>query len=142
MSDNSCPFVAPAIINCHIRKKSLKNLENYSQRRTMKLSERKAKTRKVAQKLPLPLLTEKGQQQKKPKSFNFSAYGAEEARTLYLIAASDALSQVSYDPMNKEIVSYFACYMQYIYLFYPEYAYILDNFWTYILFAVIIIRIF
>jgi hypothetical protein len=44
--------------------------------------------------------------------------------------------------MNKEIVSYFACYMQYIYLFYPEYAYILDNFWTYILFAVIIIRIF
>ena len=25
--------------------------------------------------------------------------GAEETRTLYLIAASDALSQVSYDPM-------------------------------------------
>ena len=29
--------------------------------------------------------------------------GAEEARTLYLIAASDALSQVSYDPVvHKE----------------------------------------
>ncbi len=34
-----------------------------------------------------------------PKNLFFS--GAEEARTLYLIAASDALSQVSYDPVPR-----------------------------------------
>ena len=33
------------------------------------------------------------------RTFEISSSGAEETRTLYLIAASDALSQVSYDPV-------------------------------------------
>lgn len=34
--------------------------------------------------------------------------GAEETRILCLIAASDALSQVSYDPVTKVILPYFS----------------------------------
>ena len=36
------------------------------------------------------------------RTFEISSSGAEETRTLYLIAASDALSQVSYDPVHDK----------------------------------------
>ena len=142
MSDNSCPFVAPCHNQQSYSEKVFKEFRKLFTEKNNEIIRKKGKNTKSCPKVALSLSNRKRATTKKAESFQLSAYGAEEARTLYLIAASDALSQVSYDPMNKEIVSYFACYMQYIYLFYPEYAYILDNFWTYILFAVIIIRIF